>query len=164
MIDEDDERKLPTRVWVVLLLAGIFICWIGWNTQVARDRTEQIAQETLQYATQTNDCLTQMLRTLDERTEYNKQLDELVDARSAVVDKRAALWQKFVGDLAKISTDLPQAERDRQAAPVIAQFMINSQQVESENAKINADRRQALAERATKQYPDPTCGDKLPGE
>jgi hypothetical protein len=50
------------------------------------------------------------------------------------------------------------------ARPILEEFIAASGQLEVENHKINADRQNALANRALNQFPDPNCGSKLPGQ
>lgn len=161
---DDGEWGYSRRFWVQALVLGLLVCAIGYSTQRTYVKTTELSQETSAYAQQTNDCLKQMLEALKARSETTKQLDVLVDQRSAVVDHRAQIWQQFIVDLAQISTDLPQKERDRLAAPIIAKFLSDTIKVEADNNKINKDRQLALADRAQNPYPDPTCGDKLPGQ
>lgn len=152
------------RVWVVLVLAGVFICWIGYNTQAARSDTERVSRETQAYALQTNDCLTQMLQAIIERTAYNKQLDSLVDQRSALIDRRNAAYNKLITEMERINDLEDRQARSRLRGLVFEEFQTENTQIDTENAKINQDRRDALRLRAEKQYPDPACGNKLPGE
>lgn len=161
---DDGEWGYSRRFWVQVIILGLLICAIGFSTQRTANRTANLSRETIAYAQQTNDCLAQLLRAQEARAEYNKQLDTLIDARSAVVDKRAALWQQFIVDLGQISTDLPQSERDRLNAPILAKFLADTAAVEAENAQINRDRQEALKKRAENQFPSPNCGNKLPGQ
>lgn len=162
--NDDGEWGYSRRFWIQVIVLGLLICGIGFSTQRTADRTEALSQETIAYAEQTNECLQKLLQAINDRAEANKQLDKLVDDRSAVVDKRAGIWQKFINDLALIPTSLPQDERDRRSAPIIATFLKETAVVEAENARINADRRAALQARAEKQYPNPECTNKLPGQ
>ena len=161
---DDGEWGYSRRFWVQAVILALLIIAIGYSTQRTATRTENLSRETISYAQQTNDCLQQLLTSLNSRTDDTKELDKLIDDRSAVVDQRAQLWQQFIVDLAQISTDLPQHERDRLAAPIIAKFLSDTSKVEAQNAQINKDRQAALLKRAGKTLPDPTCGNKLPGQ
>lgn len=161
---DDGEWGYSRRFWVQAIILALLICAIGYSTQRTASRTEKLSQETISYAQQTNDCLKQLLSALNDRQAAQKQVEVLIDARSAVVDKRAALWQQFIVDLGQISTDLPQSERDRLNAPILAKFLADTSRVEAENAKINRDRQGALLKRAENRFPDPNCGSKLPGQ
>lgn len=164
MFKKDDEGNyaFSSRFWAQAIILGLLICAIGFSTQRTANRTEQLSQDTVTYAEQTNDCLKQLLEAVKARAEFTTQLDILIDARASVVDRRAAVWLEFINDIAKISTDLPQSERDRLSRPIIDKFMAASAQIEAENTKINNDRKAALTARAMRAYPDPSCGDKLP--
>lgn len=161
---DDGEWGYSRRFWIQAIILALLICGIGYSTQRTANRTEQLSRETIAYAQQTNDCLKQLLGALGGSRAANKEIDALVDARSDVVDRRAALWQQFIVDLAQISTDLPQSERDRLSTPIVAKFLADTAAVEADNARINKDRQAALARRAMNAFPDPNCGNKLPGQ
>lgn len=161
---EDGTYAFSGRVWIYVVIASVLICFIGWRTQTTADRTEALNRETVDYARQTNDCLAQVTKALAIRADTTKQLDSLVDARSSVIDRRSDVWEKFIVDLAQISTDLPQSQRDELAKPIISTFIADDSELDTENAKINTDRASALAYRAANPYPDPNCGNKLPGQ
>lgn len=161
---DDGEWGYSRRFWVQAIILGLLICAIGYSTQRTYSKTEELSRETIAYAQQTNDCLNQVISATKARVEANKEIDSLIDARSTVVDQRAQIWQQFIVDLAQISTDLPQPERDRLAAPIIAKFFSDTGKVEAQNAQINKDRQAALAARTANPYPEPNCGNKLPGQ
>lgn len=160
----DESWTYSARSWAYILIATTLIIFIGWRTQTTADNTEALSKETVEYASQTNYCLNQVVEVLRNRNEIAKELDNLVDQRSEVVDRRAAAFHTFILGLTQIPVNQPQSERDRLAKPIIDQFLTDSSQIESDNDKINTDRAAVLINRAAHPYPDPACGHKLPGE
>lgn len=83
----DGTYAFSTRFWVTSFIAAILIVFIGYNTQVARNRTEKLAQETTEYAQQTNDCLSQLITVLSARAKIAQENDDLSqEQRKAIFD------------------------------------------------------------------------------
>lgn len=147
---DDDTYAFSGRFWTYAVIATVLIGWIGWRTQDAADKTEVLAQQTTEYAKQTNDCLSQVIRVLVDRSSTNKEVEK-------VNDHRWELWTTFIVSLSQISTDQPQSERDKEAAPIVNKYLTDLNQVAKDRAELLA-RREAAA------FPDPSCGSKLPGQ
>jgi len=154
--DINDDTRWPGRAWVVLFLAGVFVCWIGWNTQMARNETENQAQQTTDFAKQTNECLSLVIETLKTRVGYNEQLDAISQRRVALDIKRQAVWEKLVADLAQANNS------NGLNMEALKSFMTANAEVKAGQAKLAADEAKLQADRNTNTYPDPNCGIKLP--
>lgn len=144
----DGSVTYTRRFWVAVTITMLFISFIGWRTQNTSDRVDAQAARTEQIAQLNNACLNQLLDTLKERVEFNDQV-------SAVRTDRDQVWMQFFVDLAKINTDLPQQERDRQAAPIIAKFF-------SDNTALDQRRADILSNRNETPYPEENCGMPIP--
>lgn len=156
MTETNDDTRWPGRAWVVLFLAGVFVCWIGWNTQVARNETENQAQQTTDFAKQTNDCLSTVITVLKARVGYNEQIDTLDTRRRALDVRRQAVWEKLVSDLARANNS------DGLNIEALRSFMTENSKVKSDQAQLAADQDKLTADRNSNAYPDPNCGIKLP--
>lgn len=161
---DDGTYSFSGRFWVQALIMLLLICAIGFSTQRTANKTEELSRETIAYAEQTNDCLNQLLIALDSRIKFNLELDALVGQRASLDDKRFAAWDEFIIGLARISTDLPQSERDRLAAPLVATYLQKIDELRKEGDQINRDRQIAIDKRAENPYPAPNCGRDLPGQ
>lgn len=137
-------------------MAGVFVCWIGWNTQMARNETERQAQQTTDFARQTNECLSQVIGTLTTRVGYNEQLDAINQRRVALDIKRQAVWEKLVADLAQANNS------NGLNMEALKSFMAANAEVKEGQAKLAADEAKVTADRNANAYPEPNCGIKLP--
>lgn len=156
MTETNDDTRWPGRAWVVLFLAGVFVCWIGWSTQVARNETERQAQQTTDFAQQTNECLTQVINTLKTRVGYNEQLDVISQRRVALDAKRQAVWEKLVADLAQANNS------DGLNMEALKSFMSANAEVKEAQARLASDEAKLTQDRNATAYPEPNCGIKLP--
>lgn len=162
--NSDGTYEFSRRFWVAVCVMALGFGLIAWNTQRVNNRTEQVYAETVAYAQQTNDCLNQFLTAINVRTQATDSLEKLVDQRSSIIDRRFQAWDDFIIGLAGISTDLPQAERDRLAAPMVASYLQTLRKLSAENQLINQERRAALEKRRLNPLPQPNCGNDLPGQ
>jgi len=158
----DGTYAFSGRFWAYVVIATLIIGWIGYRTQETADHTEQLAWETQAYAAQTQDCLNQLQSILVKRASYSAQINNLQDQYNDNRQRRDDAWSTFIIDLAQISTDQPQVERDRQAAPVISKFISDLKKLDDERARILDDRTKALATQADSPIPDPHCGQNVP--
>lgn len=84
---DDGTYAFSMRFWAYAIVATFFIIWIGWNTQQARNETERLARDTTEYAQATNDCLTQLINVLIERSKITEENDDLSqEQRKAIFD------------------------------------------------------------------------------
>jgi hypothetical protein len=136
---EEGGINLPARGWVVLAIAAIFICWIGYNTNAAREETERQALATTQFSNKTNDCLTQVLVVLRDRSQYT------LDSERIASQERKALQDLF---LDAMSTPLDDT---------VAKQALLKRYFDTVNPLIR-ERMDIASKRADNPYPDPTCG------
>lgn len=148
--NSDGTYSFTNRFWVQAIILGLLIVAIAWKTQVTANRTEQLYRDTRAYALQTQDCLTQLIGTLKDRTSYNDQLASL-DAQ------QRGVWTLLVVEMAQIDPTLRTPERDIKARAAMEKFF-------AANKSIDAAREELLDARAAKPYPDPTCGNTIPGD
>jgi hypothetical protein len=147
---DDGNYAFSTRFWVSTFIAAFFIIWIGYNTQMARERTEKLAQETTEYAQKTNDCLTQLITVLTARAKLTQDNDDLsIEQRRAIFD----LIGEAVTPPAELAS-LPQSDPRYQAW---------AKQVTLKYYAIlaNSQSRQSalIEERRNHPIPDPNCGE-----
>lgn len=142
---EDGTYSFSGRFWVQAIVLLLLICAIGVSTQRTANKTNDLSAETIAYAQQTNDCLQQLLGVLNDRKGYNLLVDDLNAKDRAARDK---LFQDA------LTTNL--ADPEAKQAILNAYFKaIND---------LNRQRNDALDARNKNEFPDPTCGNKLPGQ
>jgi hypothetical protein len=154
--ETNDDTRWPGRAWVVLFLAGVFVCWIGWNTQTARNETDRQAQQTTDFARQTNECLSLVIGVLKTRVGYNEQLDTINQRRVALDARRQVVWEKLVADLAQANNS------DGLNMEALKAFMSANAEVKAGQVKLLADEAKLTQDRNANAYPEPNCGIKLP--
>lgn len=143
--DENGIYSLSGRFWIQAIVLLLLICAVGVSTQRTANKTEALSRETISYARQTNDCLSQLAATLKRRS-------ELADSDSKLnADEREAIQTLFTDAL---DTNL--------ADPNAKQSILNK--YFSRVGPIREQRANNAQERANNTYPDPNCGNKLPGE
>lgn len=142
---EDGEYSFSGRFWIQAIILLLLICAIGVSTQRTANETNDLSAATIAYAKQTNDCLAQVITTLKTRISYNADVDDL-NARDRAA--RDELFQEA------LSTNL--------ADPVAKQSILN--EYFTTINKIAVERQRKLDARDNTEYPNPNCGNKLPGE
>ena len=147
---EDGTYSFSSRFWVQVIVLGLLIVMIGYSTQRTASRTEDLSRETIAYAKQTNDCLNQVVATLKDRTALNAQLDALATRRDAA---NLSLVNE-IGSIPEAGT--PEQRREG--------YRLARAHYTETRAQIDRERAELLEQRAAKPYPDPSCGNKLPGE
>jgi delta 1-pyrroline-5-carboxylate dehydrogenase len=83
-------KKHRSFVWVHILVAVSIICWIGVKTQATANRQEKADRETIAFASQTRDCLHELLDVLAVRNQINAEEDELLQQKDDVIAKMVA--------------------------------------------------------------------------
>ncbi|QZE10422.1 membrane protein [Mycobacterium phage ScoobyDoobyDoo] len=129
----DDTYAFSGRFWTYVVIASMFIVWIGWRTQETSNRVEDQVRYNTQFAEETNKCLAEVVGVIKTRATYNDEIAEL-DAR------RQAIWEKLVDDLAAANNsdglNLQALEAFRRA-----------------NSQLRIDQAQVTKERDKNQYP-----------
>lgn len=165
----DGTYAFTTRFWVAAAILGIFIVWIGWNTQQARNETERIARETSEYAKATNKCLGDLLLILDERSRIaaeNDRESQIQREQFGRVAFELNVWLNALvnppADIAKLDPNHP----DRQAWGLQLTERYNRTNAdalkvitESQKEQVRLDR-----ERESHQLTNPECTNLRPPE
>ncbi len=148
----EDQYSFSTRFWVQAVILGMLIILIGFSTQRTANKTEELNREALAYGQQTNDCLSQTLGALRNVRKVNDDISKLNDRRDEVTNN-------LIVGLASIPADLPPEEVQKQTGDVIEKYLRDRKDITDESNELLRQRADAQT-----QYPEPNCGDKLPGE
>ena len=122
--------------WVYLLIAAVVIGWIGVKTQATANRLESEAQNSVQFADHTRQCLHELL--------------DALAIRSAITDNADKLNNDQHEALADLITAITAARGEAAYGKVLADFL---------PSVVEAQRRQEalLTARAEHPLPSPDC-------
>lgn len=148
----DGTYRFSNRFWIYSIIATVIISWIGWRTQATANQVERQAASTSQFASDTNDCLADVVRVLTTRVGFNEEIDALDKRRQDLDLRRQAVWEQLVADLSTSNN----------AREPLQRFETNNAAVKAEQAKIREDQAKLVKERATNVYPD--CQQNLAGK
>lgn len=152
---DDGTYAFSARFWTYTAVATALIVWIGYNTQAARNETEQLSAQTLTYAKETRECFAQLIHTSVARAALNSKRDDLSEhQRLEFLNMFQALLDPPT-DISGLEQSDPVRQKWAEDTALVYVRSIAADQKQVEQIK---------AELIAHPIPDPNCGNDLPGQ
>lgn len=152
---DDGTYSFTSRFWVQAIIMGLLICMIGWSTQRTANRTEQLSQEVIRLAEETQDCLNQLITVNKARSALNSQRDDLSEHQRLEILR---MFQSLLSPPASIAALSPTDPVRQKWGEDVARVYVMS--IASDQKKID----DLKAELTAHPIPDPNCGNKPLGQ
>ena len=107
MTTSDHRSRHPQHrhVWVYLLVAALVVGWIAVRTQITADRQERESHQAVQFAADTQHCLTHLVEALRERAAITDTADRFNNDQHRVLP--VSTLQTGAFDIADVCLSLP---------------------------------------------------------